>query len=120
MDNESVEIRRPDEFECVWASLFLESNKIVVNRPEPTTTQFDLSSKVDVFFLARGNERVTGILDGITVEFTPSHLDPSDKTTISYSIQAARNIIGTSAPTAGIPVGEFFWTTSNFMVLQQC
>ena len=97
-------------------NLFLESNKIVVNRPEPTITQFDLSSKVDVFFLARGNERVTGILDGITVEFTPSHLDPSDKTTISYSIQAARNIpSGITHLTIGAATMDLSYYTGSFV-----
>ena len=100
-------------------NVIFDSNKIVVSRPQSTTTQFNLSSEIDVFFLARGNERVTGILDGITVEFTPSHSDPSAKTIVSYSVQAARNLpTGITHLTIGAATMDLSYYTGSFVEVE--
>ena len=100
-------------------NIIFDSNKIVVSRPQSTTTQFNLSSEIDVFFLARGNERVTGILDGITVEFTPSHSDPSAKTIVSYSVQAARNLpTGITHLTIGAATMDLSYYTGSFVEVE--
>ena len=100
-------------------NVIFDSNKIVVSRPQSTTTQFNLSSEIDVFFLARGNERVTGILDGITVEFTPSLIDPSAKTLVSYSVKAVRNLpTGVTHLTIGAATMDVSYYTGSFVAVE--
>ena len=79
----------------------------------------DRSSEIDVFFLARGNERVTGILEGITVEFTPSHIDPSEMTSVSYSIQASRSLpTGIYHLTIGAATMDLSYYTGSFVEIE--
>ena len=100
-------------------TIIFDSSKLVVSRPESTTAKFDLSSEIDVFFLARGNERVTGILDGIIIEFTPSHTDPSEMTSVSYSIQASRSLpAGIYHLTIGAATMDLSYYTGSFVEIE--
>ena len=99
--------------------IFFDSLKLTVNRPQSSISKFDIDSAVDVFFLARGNARVTGLLDGINVDFKPSHTDPIEQTTVTYSIQADRNLPdGVTQLTIGAATMDLSYYTGFFIEVE--
>ena len=93
-----------------------EPKILTIDRPASLISEFNIDSDVDVFFLARGNYRVTGLLDGLSVDFTPSNVDPNESTTVTYSIQADREFPeGVTQLTIGAATMDLSYYTGSFV-----
>ena len=64
---------RPEPIQVVF-----DIKNFQVNKHSDSTTTMQVKSDQQAFFLARGNMRVTGILDNFDVTFSPSRMEKTD------------------------------------------